>query len=185
MRLFFGLSLPDEIRAVTAACAREAARGILGRYALCENHHITLAFLGEVPEERLEDARGVLERCAAEFPAPEMTLDGFSHFGRAQNGILILRVKSEPALDSLHASLVDALEKAKLPSDPGPFSPHITLARHARIESAFPACPSVSFRAGQAHVFLSARDHENILRYTPLYTVSFRESAFSGENRQN
>lgn len=177
MRLFFGLSLPDEIRAVTKACAGAAAQRIPGRYSLCENHHITLAFLGEVPEGRLEDACGVLARCAAEFPAPEVTLDGFSYFGRAQNGILILRVKSEPALDSLHARLMDALEETKLPADPGPFSPHITLARHAKIENGFPSCPPVSFRAGQAHVFLSARDHENVLRYTPLYTVSFRECA--------
>jgi len=173
MRLFFGLALPQEIRAVTAACAREAEKTIPGRYALAENHHITLAFLGETPDERLEDARGVLARCTAGFPAPELTIDGFSYFGRAHNGILILRVKCEPALDSLHERLVDALHEAGLPADPGPFSPHITLARHAQIEGAFPACPPVSFHAGQAHVFLSARDHENILRYTPLHTVSF------------
>lgn len=177
MRLFFGLSLPDDVRAVTAACARQAQRVIPGRYALGENHHITLAFLGDVPEEKLEDARGVLARCAADFPAPALTLDGFSHFGRTENGILILRVKSEPALDGLHGMLFGALRAAGLPADPGPFLPHITLARHARIEGPWPECPAVSFRAEQAHVFLSARDEENVLRYTPLHTVSFGGAA--------
>ena len=173
MRLFFGLSLPDDVRAATAACAREAQNMIPGRYALSENHHITLAFLGETPESRLQEARDVLARCAAAFPAPTLALDGFSYFGRAQNGILILRVKSDPALDALHRQLVDALHEAELPADPGPFSAHITLARHAQIAGGFPACPSASFRADQAHVFVSARDHENILRYTPVRTVSF------------
>jgi len=173
MRLFFGVSLPPHVRAVTAACAREAEWGILGRYARSENHHITLAFLGNVPEARFDDACGVLARCTADFHAPEITLDGFSYFGRAQNGILILRVKSEPALDALHESLVDALHEASLPADPGPFSPHITLARHAKIGGEWPDCPAISFCADQAHVFLSARDHENILRYTPLYTSPF------------
>ena len=177
MRLFFGLSLPDEIRNATAECARAAQRMIPGRYALPENHHITLAFLGDVPEERLRDAQRVLERCIS-FPAPRLTLQGFSHFGRAENGILILRVKSEPALDGLHEVLLGALEAEGLPADRGPFSPHITLARHARVGEDFPPCPALSFTAGQAHVYLSARDEENILRYTPLYTVSLGHSAF-------
>ena len=172
MRLFFGLSLPDEIRAATAACAEAAKQVIPGRYALKENHHITLAFLGDVPRERLEDAQRVLKGCVS-FPAPRLTLDGFSHFGRAENGILILRVKSEPALQGLHETLIGALEAEGLPADRGPFSPHITLARHACMGEEFPSCPLLSFTAGHAHVFLSARDEENILRYTPLYTVPF------------
>lgn len=176
MRLFFGLSLPDEIRAVTAQCAREALKVIPGRYAPHENHHITLAFLGEVGEERLTDAHAVLAQCAAGFPAPKLTLNGFAHFGRAQNGILILRINSEPALDMLHERLVEALDEAGLPADPGPFSPHITLARHAQITGEYPACPSASFAPRQAHVFLSARDCEGVLRYTPLAAVSFADT---------
>ena len=173
MRLFFGLSLPDDIRAATSECAQRASRLIPGRYSPAENHHITLAFLGDVPQDRLGDAQRVLARCVCAHPAPMLTLCGYSHFGRAQNGILILRVKSDPPLDPLHAALVDALAREGLPADPGPFSPHITLARHAVI-SAFPSdCPSLSFTAQRAHVFLSARAEDNVLRYTPLYTVSF------------
>ena len=172
MRLFFGLSLPPQIRAVTQQCALEAQRTIPGRYALWENHHITLAFLGDVPQEWLEDAQRVLKGCVS-FSAPRLTLDGFSHFGRAQNGILILKVKSEPALDGLHDVLVHALEAEGLPADRGPFSPHITLARHACVGQTLPDCPRVCFTAEEAHVFLSARDEENVLRYTPLYSVPF------------
>jgi len=123
--------------------------------------------------ERLKDAQRVLEGCVS-FPAPRLTLDGFSYFGKESNAIVILRVKSEPALDGLHEVLVSALEEEGLPVDHGPFSPHITLARHARIPEALPQCPEASFVAAQAHVFLSARDEENILRYTPLYTVPFQ-----------
>ena len=173
MRLFFGLSLPDDVRAATAACAVQAQMRSPGRYALPENHHITLAFLGEVPEERLLQARDVLARCAESFPSPALTLDGFSHFGRKENGILILRVRSEPALDALHANLVHALCEASLPANPGPFSAHITLARHADVTNGYPDCPAAAFIAEHAHVFLSARDARNVLRYTPLHTVSF------------
>lgn len=172
MRLFFGLSLPEEVRAVTRQCALEAQRVIPGRYSLCENHHITLAFLGDVPEGRIEDAKRVLEGCVS-FSAPRLTLCGFSHFGRAENGILILKVKSKPALDALHEVLISVLEAEGLPADRGPFSPHITLARHACVGRVYPECPEISFAADSVHVFLSARDGENVLRYTPLYTVPF------------
>ena len=180
MRLFFGLSLPGSVRAVTAACAGAAAACVPGRYALPENHHVTLAFLGDVPSECLRDARDVLARCAAAFPAPTLTLDGLDHFGRRENAILILRLRSDPPLDPLHDRLLRALTGAGLPADPGPFSPHITLARHAVLPDALPACPSLSFSAGQAHVFLSARDGAGVLRYTPLETVPF--AGFGGEN---
>lgn len=173
MRLFFGLSLPDEIRAVTACCASHAAQAIPGRYADPENHHITLAFLGEVPESRLEDAQRVLSGCISQHPAPKLSLDGYDYFGRAQNGILILRVMSKPALDPLHDALIRALHEAGLPADPGPFSPHITLARHAQIGESLPACPAAGFEAACAHVYLSARGADNVLRYTPLYTIPF------------
>lgn len=175
MRLFFGLSLPDDVRLCAQACAQEAQKTIPGRYALAQNYHVTLAFLGEVPQERLEEAGAVLARCAAAFPAPKLSLDGFSHFGRRENGILVLRVKSEPLLDALHEELIGALLDAGLPATPGPFCAHITLARHADMSAGYPVCPQASFSCAQAHVYLSARDEKDVLRYTPLYTVSFQK----------
>ena len=159
MRLFFGLTLPAPVRAVTAAYARDAQAVIPGRYADAANHHITLAFLGEVPPERLPEAEAVLAHVAAGFPAPLLTLGEPSHFGRAQNAIFILRVHSHPALEPLHAALADALLRADLPADPGPFSPHITLARHAVLPERLPSPPGApAFTAQAAHVFSSARD---------------------------
>lgn len=173
MRLFFGLSLPDSVRAVTRAYAETAAQTIPGRYLPAENHHITLAFLGDVPPERLSDARDVLARCIAAFPAPHITSHQPDFFGKQQNGILVLRVCSHPALEPLHAHLAASLLAAGLPADPGPFSPHITLARHAQIPAHLPICSPFSFSAAQAHVFLSARDSAHVLRYTPLESAPF------------
>ena len=176
MRLFFGLSLPDEIRAQTHALSQAAQACIPGRYAPECNHHLTLAFLGDVPPERAAQATAVLESCIKNHPAPRLALDGLDHFGRAENGILIIRVKSDPPLDALHERLLAALEEAQLPADRGPFSPHITLARHACIRHALPKCPELAFSAAQAHVFLSARDEHNILRYTPISTCLFADT---------
>ena len=174
MRLFFGLSLPPSAREATADYARRAAQAVPGRYALPDNHHITLAFLGEVPPEREGEARAVLSRCAAAFPAPRVTIAGPSHFGREENAIFTLRAQSEPSLDPLHASLTDALGAAELPFDPGPFSPHVTLARHAHLSGAdVPPFEPICFTATRAALFLSARDEADTLRYTERFWAEF------------
>lgn len=178
MRLFFGLSLPEEIRAAAAACAQSAAASVPGRYALPENYHITLAFIGEVPPEHLTTAVRVLKDCISRFPAPRLALSGAGHFGRAQNGILILHADAEPALDPLHGALCSALAACGLPADPGPFSPHITLARHADVTRGLPPSPpQLSFTAECAHLYLSARDEQGVLRYTPLASARFAPPA--------
>ena len=97
MRLFYGLSLPDFVSRETARIARQSESLIAGRYSEVSNHHITLAFLGEVPSERLSDAERILQKHAAAFPAPTLTLEIADYFGKPDNAILILRVKSLPA----------------------------------------------------------------------------------------
>ena len=183
MRLFFALPLPDSVRAHAARLAGAAEDFIPGRYALPENYHLTLAFLGDVPEARLDDAHAVLARCAAALPAPRVTLTGADVFGRMENGVLILRAASDPDLTALHGALAAALVRKGLPVSPGPFAPHVTLARHAaaseaalaQLTRALLAHPETarSFPADRAHLYLSARDESNVLRYTPLRTAFF------------
>lgn len=174
MRLFFGLSLPPDIRLAAAACAAQAQAAIPGRYAPAENYHITLAFIGEVSEDRLPDAHAVLESAVCRFPAPRITLLAPDHFGRAQNGILILRAASDPPLEPLHDLLIRSLISSGLPADPGPFAPHITLARHADVTRGLPRVPEpLSFAARKAHVYLSARNQDGVLAYTPIASAAF------------
>ncbi len=181
MRIFFGLSLESGARSAVESLVPRAQALLPGRYVLPGNHHLTLAFLGDVPEERLPEARDVLARCAAAFPAPRIAVCGADYFGSASNAIRVLRAESRPDLAPLHDALLASLEKAALPFSPGPFAPHITLARHVRAESAALERLSAmardipAFCAPCAHLFLSARDEANVLRYTPLFDASFLE----------
>jgi len=174
MRLFFGLSLPESVLKSVARRADACRKVIPGRYVPEENYHITLAFLGSVPEERVDEAADVLRHCLQSTPAPTLTLGETSFFGRAQNAILITRIHSVPCLEPLHDALLQSLKEAGLPFDPGPFSPHITLARHARIENIpQPDGGSLSFIPDCAHLYLSARNEQDILTYTPIASVPF------------
>ena len=177
MRLFIGLPLSREAQENTAALANVAQSVIPGRYALPSNYHMTLAFLGDVPDEQLEDAKQVLDAFAAQFSPPRLALDALSHFGREQNAILVRGVSSPDALDAMHETLVSSLRLHGLPVTDGPFSPHVTLARHADLTASaksLPAVPAVCFSSPHAVLYLSARDEEDILRYTPLHRAAFR-----------
>lgn len=176
MRLFYGLSLPDDVRAEAARAAQRAEALAPGRYGAAFNYHITLAFLGEVAPDRLSDAQAVLAARVSHTPAPTITLGQADFFGRAENAILILRALCDPPLDALHDALTRNLTACGLPVDPGPFAPHITLARHAVLspEALSAAAPRpLSFTPNAAHVFLSARDEAGVLRYTPLFKADF------------
>ena len=180
MRLFFGISLPESIRQAISARAASCQARIPGRYVREENYHITLAFIGNVPEEKIGDVQRVLRRCIENLPAPLLTLGETGFFGRAQNAILIARVHSFPSLDPLHDALIRSLEAAALPFDPGPFSPHITLARHAQSEGVLlPAGDTLSFIPDCAHLYLSARNEQDVLSYTPISSVPFAQNGFN------
>ena len=141
MRLFFGLSLPGSIRAVTRACAESAALSIPGRYPPAENHHVTLAFLGEVPPERLPAARDVLARCAAALPAPTLPLPGF---GRCTTGLSArLRKRLSPPIPapSRRISRSPATRPFRTrcpPACPSPLPPRRRMCSSAR--AIRPAC---------------------------------------------
>lgn len=178
MRLFYGISLPDEIRLATKKRMQDAMPFIPARYTLPFNHHITLAFIGDVPQARIQTVQSILADTLSRTTAPLLTLGETGYFGRPQNAVLIIRVKSDPSLSSLHAALIHALKAANLPADPGPFSAHITLGRHAQLEGVpLPSGPALSFRPSHGYLFLSARNEENILTYTPIFSAPFAISA--------
>lgn len=175
MRLFYGLSLPDDVRRCAAEHAQMLSSQFPGRYVLPENYHITLAFLGDVPEDRAADAFDILRQYTLNMPPPLLTLGETGFFGNRERAIVTIRIQDTPPLLPLHQSLVQALDNAGLPADHGPFSPHITLARKASLPpSPLPHCQTVSFCAPHAHLYLSARNTENVLTYTPIFTTPFK-----------
>jgi RNA 2',3'-cyclic 3'-phosphodiesterase len=90
--------------------------------------HITLAFIGEVPDERLERAVAAVDRAASTAPADtKARLAGGGRFGRGRFTILWAGVDGD--LDPLRRAAVRGLKSRRLPFDAARFHPHLTLAR--------------------------------------------------------
>ena len=138
MRLFIAAYPPAEAcddlagRLAGLRVARAAGSGVNTRLARRETWHVTLAFLGEVAEERATGAIAALDRAAEAWRAepPVLRLAGGGRFGRGRFTVLWVGVGGDrQPLVRLHRQVRRELKRARLPYDDRPFKPHLTIAR--------------------------------------------------------
>lgn len=125
-RLFLALMPPPAVCAALAAHVQGWRWNAQARRYAPTDWHLTLHFLGAVPQARIEGLRQALAVALSPF-----TL----RFGQAQlwpQGLAVLLPQQMPAeLSRLREALGQALRDQGLGTDTRPFRPHLTLARHA------------------------------------------------------
>lgn len=128
MRLFVAVPLPTDL-AVEASSALPDIPAL--RRVRPEHLHITLAFLGAVPEERLDDVIAATRAAAATQPPFTLTLEGVGRFPASGEPRVIWMGIVQGARESsnLAAALRRALTERALAFDDKPFRAHVTLAR--------------------------------------------------------
>ncbi|WFF08258.1 RNA 2',3'-cyclic phosphodiesterase [Micromonospora sp. WMMD1076] len=135
MRLFAAIYPPAVAVADLTARLKglRVAAACHARLADPANLHLTLAFLGEVPDVRLPDVKHALASAARTARSPLLRLAGGGRFGQGRSTVLWVDVRGEAdALDALGAlarSIRAELREAGLPCDGKPFRPHLTIAR--------------------------------------------------------
>ncbi len=128
IRSFIALPLPRRQRAMLAALAD---RLDLADPVPEENHHITLAFLGDVPPPMLAEVDLALSSIL--FPPFEVEIRGIDMFGSIESPrSLHAKVAPIPPLLHLQRKVVRAVEMVGLQLQHRRFVPHVTLARFGR-----------------------------------------------------
>jgi len=125
IRLFTAIALPEDLRTRLGALAH----GIPGaRWVAPQNIHLTLRFIGEVPEPQLADiAESLAQVCVRSF---ELVLSGVGRFGNdRRGGALWVGVERSEALQRLYAKIDRALVRTGLDPEGRKYTAHITLAR--------------------------------------------------------
>ena len=121
MRLFVGLQPSGEFRdALSELQSRLQSAGVAARFLDSSNLHLTLAFIGEWPE----NVSAILPPVKRPFT---LTLSGIGLFPEAK--VIWAGVQKSSALDHLAQLVREKLTAADIPFDPKPFVPHITLGR--------------------------------------------------------
>lgn len=127
LRLFLALWPDDDTRAALLARQQAQTWPAAARLTQANDLHLTLHFLGPVPQTLLSTLKQAL-------PAPRepisLTLDRVAVW---PNGVAVLQPHATPpALLTLHRQLGDTLRQLGLPLETRLYQPHVTLARRAR-----------------------------------------------------
>jgi RNA 2',3'-cyclic 3'-phosphodiesterase len=154
IRLFVGISLPEDVRArLSGLCG-----GVPGaRWVPPENLHLTLRFIGEVHEGDMEDIH--LALAGVRTRRFDISISGVGHFETGNEvRVLWARVEKNLELSALQARIESALVRMGLEPEERRFTPHITLARLRDAPVA------------RASAFLA---HNNMFRAGPIPVESF------------
>jgi 2'-5' RNA ligase len=133
-RLFFGIWPDDAAIERLSAQAAVLAKALGGRAVPPEKIHLTLAFLGKVPDERVAEAMLVRARMAA-FP---LSVDFVGSFRGARVAWAGIEPAPEP-LGTLYHLLAAELAERGFTLEDRRFVPHLTLVR--KIERLQPRSP--------------------------------------------
>jgi 2'-5' RNA ligase len=134
-RTFLALELPDTVRNILRRRIERLTRMIPEvRWVDPEGLHVTLAFLGELDDEKLDAATQAAATVAGVHAPFSLRLAGLGTFGSAHAPRVIwVGLAGEKAhLLSLQAAVADDLAARGFPREERPFSPHLTLARIKR-----------------------------------------------------
>jgi RNA 2',3'-cyclic 3'-phosphodiesterase len=129
MRLFTAIDIPTAVKRNLEALLGRLRPTARLKWSPPGNLHITTKFVGEWPEERLEDLKAALAAVPSR-EALEISVQGLGWFPNPHSPrVFWAAVKAPPALAHLAKETDTALVRIGVPSETKPFSPHLTLAR--------------------------------------------------------
>lgn len=145
IRAFLAIELPPDLRAALSLlqqdlkqrCERVVERHVRISWVPPASMHLTLKFIGDMPEEMIAPLRTALEQVASGHRMIQVPLSRLGTFPRLQAprvlwaGPLESWEQGDDALrlQALHRAVEDACWAEGLVPEARPFSPHVTLAR--------------------------------------------------------
>lgn len=137
-QLFVAVDVPEQVRAGLAAGldALHAGAPPEVRWTDPSGWHLTLAFLGETPPERVRDVQQATDLAAAGSAPLTVTLTGGAE--TFAGGALWAALEPAPSLVALAAALERLLTAAGFSLAQRVFTPHVTLARSREAAGVLP-----------------------------------------------
>jgi len=134
MRLFIAINFSNEIKGKLAD-AQDALRkhALSGNFTRTENLHLTLIFLGETPQNRLETIKQAID--SIQEKAFELRANGSGRFSRNGGDIWWIGMEENHTLKKIHSVLADSLTASGFDIEEREFKPHLTLARKVLLKN--------------------------------------------------
>jgi RNA 2',3'-cyclic 3'-phosphodiesterase len=130
VRLFVALDFPDAVRqSLRELIARLQPECRGARWVRPEAMHVTLKFIGEIPEEKIQPIQAALAPVHSTQPV-DLHFRGLGFFPNERRPrVLWVGMEASANLPELVASIERALVPLGIPAESRDFVPHLTLAR--------------------------------------------------------
>lgn len=163
MRLFTGIALDQDVQSTLEQVLRELRPLAPLNWSPVENLHITTKFIGEWPEQRLDE----LKRVLSSLPVPAAFPIRIAQFGYLPNPhrprALYIGVQAGPELAELARLTEEALAPIGIGKEKRSYKPHLTLARigSSAVQTLrehiakMPIHDFGAFQASEFHLYLS------------------------------
>lgn len=136
MRLFVGIDIPEDVKAALRTVLARLRPLADFRWSPIENLHVTTKFIGEWPEERLDEIKAALAMIGSPTTSPaavrqiDIAIRGLGWFPNPQRPrVFCAGVHGEGPLRALAAATGRAVARLGVPAEAREFRPHLTLAR--------------------------------------------------------
>lgn len=184
MRLFIGIRIPENLKEKIEEVEKELRKKVKeARVVKKENLHMTLKFLGEVKEEKIEGIDKKLKEVAKKFSGFEVSAGKIGNFPEGKKmRVLWVGVESDGNLKKLNSEIEKELVEVGFPEEKR-FKEHITIAR-------FKSTPDLKFverlkerynyNLGQFEVKSFFLIKSNLTSEGPIYT-DLKEYKFGGD----
>ncbi|NLN15233.1 MAG: RNA 2',3'-cyclic phosphodiesterase [Tissierellia bacterium] len=134
MRLFIAINfnhdVKDKIDRIKTLVEKNARQG---RFVHRDNLHLTLEFLGEIPEERIGDIQDAMDKLS--HNPFNLKLKNLGFFKRMDGHIYWLGIQDSEELMTLQSNLHKLLLEKGFKLENRKYRPHITLGRRVKLRS--------------------------------------------------
>lgn len=174
MRLFTAITLPKEVKMslnnISQQMQKQSLKGTFSDYI---NYHITLVFLGEVPESSIGDVKKIIDKASKLFSPMFLNSFGLGYFKKGNKKILYYNVGGNiKILSDVQSFLYDEFYVKGLCKKQSGYTPHITFARQVLVESLPEIKAKNEFASGEITLMHSTRIAGK-LTYLPIYRSPF------------
>ncbi len=182
IRVFLAIELPSDLRGALSTIQQDLKRRVertVDRQARISwvqpaSIHLTLKFLGDMPEESIESLHRAIEQVASGHQAIPIPLERLGVFPRLQQPRVLWAGPSESweqgddalRLRALHRAVEDCCQAAGFAPEGRPFSSHLTLARIKEGER----------QVGQALTRSGVMDHPMTIGMLPVEAIILMKS---------
>ena len=187
IRAFIAIEIDPDIRERLEKLQQKLrpARADL-KWVKAENIHLTLAFLGRLPVEKVPLLETALSKNIQRLQPLTLRIEGVGVFGRrSRPSVIWAGIQENSDLTALHQHVVDALQTAVIPFDPKRLRPHLTLGRFKSLKQLTPLFQLLEKEEHSTFGIMKVRSIQLIqsdlkpsgAEHTVLYRVPFSRTA--------